>query len=158
MDISTGAWGADDADEEDADDVDVGAGREQKAASAVSTMAFTNALLLLVRMKHRIRGHLKHGAAVKLNAGVLVVVALLHSVSARAGCNGTTFAKVDLLQLVRAQERARGADLPELGLASLRAFSFCSCETFTIPSQDPCTRDHNRPPPGRLKRIFTLFT
>ena len=39
----------------------------------------------------------------------------------------------------RAQERARGADLPELGLASLRAFSFCSCETFTIPSQDPCT-------------------
>jgi hypothetical protein len=75
MDISTGA---DDADEEDADDVDVGAGREQKAASAASTMAFTNVLLLLVRLKHRIRGHLKHGAAVKLNAGVLVVVALLH--------------------------------------------------------------------------------
>ena len=112
MDISTGAWGADDADEEDADDVDVGAGREQKAASAVSTMAFTNVLLLLVRMKHRIRGHLKHGAAVKLNAGVLVVVALLHSVSARAGCNGTTFAKVDLLQLVRAQERARVVHSP----------------------------------------------
>ena len=71
-----------------------------------------NALLLLVRMKHRIRGHLKHGAAVKLNAGVLVVVALLHSVSARAGCNGTTFAKVDLLQLVRAQERARVVHSP----------------------------------------------
>ena len=53
--MSTGAWGADDADDadDDADDEekeedgadDVGAGREQKAASAASTMAFTRVLL-----------------------------------------------------------------------------------------------------------------